>query len=121
MFLFVSIISVAWFLWGGVEGRKDVITKELYKYLLADTEYQPDLLPVCEPGGFVNVSLDIALRQIVNLVRIHWLNDDDNRNHGDDDDDDVDDDDDDDDDESIMYTHVSYRKNNILRYTYVKE
>lgn len=65
---FVCCVSVLVLLLCGVESRNNVVTKELYKHLFLDSDYQTDLLPVCEPGNHVNVSLDIALRQIINLV-----------------------------------------------------
>lgn len=65
------MVTVAGLLLVRVQGRKDVVTKTLYKYLLEDSNYEPDLLPVCDYGGFVNISLNIALRQIVSLVGYH--------------------------------------------------
>ncbi|XP_052781836.1 neuronal acetylcholine receptor subunit alpha-10-like isoform X2 [Mya arenaria] len=44
-----------------------VLTDNLYNELFTNANYKPQLLPVCEVGISVNISLDIALRQIVSL------------------------------------------------------
>jgi len=42
------------------------MSKSLHDFLL--TDYDPALIPLCAPGDQVTLNIDIALRQIMDLV-----------------------------------------------------
>lgn len=72
MFSFSVLLTVLW--QSGTSGS-DVISQDLYEEIF--NTYKSQLLPVCAEGPtFVNVTLNIALRQIINLVRLILLIDD---------------------------------------------
>jgi hypothetical protein len=50
---------------------QQVITKTLHDYLLLD--YDSNLLPVCATGDNVTLDMDLALRQIMDLVNMKKL------------------------------------------------
>jgi len=53
-------------LWGGCHGGVEVAGDAVYRHVF--TNYTAQLIPTCIKGYVVNITLDVALRQIVNLV-----------------------------------------------------
>ena len=47
------------------------VQEELVTYLF--TNYSANLIPICSPGENVTLTLDLALRQVMNMVSIFSL------------------------------------------------